>query len=79
MKRTHLTFTLMAFVCAMYAQSPFDKDVNLTSPDGRLKVIINTHDNNLSYNVFEGNFTDHNIYAIDNNISLNIEGMGKNQ
>jgi len=63
----------------MYAQSPFDKDVNLTSPDGRLKVIINTHDNNLSYNVFEGNFTDRNIYAIDNNISLNIEGMGKNQ
>lgn len=79
-RRTLLTLMLMAGVSAMQAQtSAFDADVNLTSPDGRLKVIINTHDNKLSYNVFEGNFTDRNVYAVDNNIALNIEGMGKNQ
>ena len=71
---------MLAFVLSMQAQNAtIDGDVNLTSPDGRLKVIINTHNNELSYNIFEGNITDRNVYAVDNHIALNIEGMGKNQ
>ncbi len=80
MKRIFLTYNLLALVLSMQAQNPaFDDKVNLTSPDGRLKVIINTDNNTLNYSVFEDNITSHNIYAWNNNISLNIEGMGKNQ
>ncbi|MBQ9364094.1 MAG: glycoside hydrolase family 97 protein [Bacteroidaceae bacterium] len=84
MKRISLIVSILTFVSVVQAQnstdsSLFDKDVNLTSPDGRLKVIINTHNNNLSYNIFEGKMTDHNIYALDNAIALNIEGMTGNQ
>ena len=80
MKRIFFTYCMLAFVLGIQAQNAtLEDNVNLTSPDGKLKVIINTHDNNLSYSLFEGNITDRNIYAAENHIALNIEGMGKSQ
>ena len=62
-------------LCALCAQA----QTEFTSPDGKLKVIINTKAKELTYTVYEGELKDRNVYALDNAIALNIEGMGKSQ
>ena len=78
MKHFFSFLCMVASMLTMQAQTSMKE--TLTSPDGVLKVYINTHNNNLSYIIYEGDlFKDRIVYAADNAIALNIEGMGKNQ
>ncbi len=78
MKHFFSFLCMVASMLTMQAQTSMKE--TLTSPDGVLKVYINTHNNNLSYIIYEGDlFKDRIVYAIDNAIALNMEGMGKNQ
>jgi len=70
-----LLFTALAL--AMQAKT--DEMPTLTSHDGRLKVFIETRSPLLQYTVYEGRLADRNVYALDNAIGLDIEGMGKSQ
>ncbi|MBQ8050835.1 MAG: glycoside hydrolase family 97 protein [Bacteroidaceae bacterium] len=70
-----LLFAGYTLLCAAAQLVP----THLTSPDGRLKVFVNTRDGQLSYTVFEGELTDRNIYALDNQIALFLDEMGKNR
>ncbi len=78
MKHFFSFLCMVASMLTMQAQTSMKE--TLTSPNGVLKVYINTHNNNLSYIIYEGDlFKDRIVYAADNAIALNIEGMGKNQ
>lgn len=66
---------LSAICMVIIALTANAKDVTLTSPNGILKVAIVTEHENLQYTVWEGDLKDRNVYAVDNQIALNIEGI----
>jgi alpha-glucosidase len=72
MKRVFLATLVTVFALCMQAQDT--SMPTFTSPDGVLKVIIHTQNNEVKYTIYEGELKDGNIYALDNNIALNIEG-----
>ena len=72
MKRVFLATLATVFALCMQAQDT--SMPTFTSPDGVLKVIIHTQNNEVKYTIYEGELKDGNIYALDNNIALNIEG-----
>ena len=73
MKRIFLATIAAAFTLCMQAQNALK--TTFSSPDGILKVMIQAEGNDVKYTIYEGELTDGNIYALDNNIALNIEGI----
>ena len=62
---------------AQITENTLSEGTTFTSPNGILKVNVNTHHNQLTYTVFEGNIADKNIYALNNAVALHIEGKGE--
>ena len=77
MKRYILSICIIASALSMLAQKPTSR--TFASPNGVLKVQIDTNEGKLHYSVYEGTLEGGNIYAQANSIALNIEGAGKNQ
>lgn len=73
MKRIFLATIAAAFTLCMQAQNALK--TTFSSPDGILKVMIQAEGNDVKYTIYEGELTDGNIYVLDNNIALNIEGI----
>ena len=77
MKRYILSICIIASALSMLAQKTTSR--TFASPNGVLKVQIDTNEGKLHYSVYEGTLEGGNIYAQANSIALNIEGAGKNQ
>lgn len=77
MKRYILSICIIASALSMLAQKPTSR--TFASPNGVLKVQIDTNEGKLHYSVYEGTLEGGNIYAQANSIALIIEGAGKNQ
>lgn len=78
----HVFSTIMSMTIALAMQAQGNSEMpkpTLTSPNGVLKVAIDTKNEQLSYTVFEGTLPDGYIYAANNEIALNVEGIGKNK
>lgn len=71
-----LTLIALLLMTGSVGAKASNKDLlEFTSPDGRLNVHINARDGQVSYSVYEGRLEDRNIYALDNIIALQIEGV----
>ena len=64
-------------LCAVGMSAANTKDITFTSPNGNLNIYISLKSATPQYTVYEGEIKDRNVYALDNAMALEFEGMGK--
>lgn len=71
--KTYITTIALALASVM--SSAQQGQPSVTSPDGSIRVYLNTSGKTLSYTVTDGSASSPSYYAIDNSISLTMPGI----